>query len=355
MCDQYHIVPWFNSEEWHCVFKDIYSENPNKRDAINGLQMWKARCPALPSGIESTLSLLQVHVQDENSVIDIGNDQILRLAYSSALMRFVNHMLDAETARGTSLYNAAKNAGVPDWIVDLRHDTAHSNNLPSLALLRDACLISLDWLQKNYWDKYKMCIRDYTSGQEEPPSSDENKIAVLIHFCSCLSICSHSKIKKLSDITDANMQESIVNDARDLFGDLIDLSNLKTVSIASLINLINTQAKRILRSVDTISYINKALLEEESLFLSLDLVEYLSKNDFNNKHKLNRSYVMCFELLLSFLHTNDLIYDFILALVKMTQIKDDDCSKKNLLAALWISEILAALKKSQQFVDRANK
>lgn len=353
MSEEYHIVPWFNSNEWHTVYHYIYSKSTNKQGALNILQTWKARCPALPSGIESTLSLLQVKVQDEKYDIDIGNDQILRLAYSSALMRFVNHMLDSETAKGTSLYNAARNAGVPDWIVELRHETAHGNNLPSLVLLRNACVIGLQWLQTYYWDKHKKCIIDYTLGQKEPSSSDENKIAALLHFGICLSICSHSKIKKLADITDSYMQEEVVNDAKDLFGHFMDLSNWETVSIARLISMMDSHARKILKSSDTITYVNKTLLGEDSLFLSLELLDYLSRDDFNNKQKLSRNYVMCFEVLLSFLHTNDLISCFIMYLVEITQ--NGDCPKKSMLAALWMSEILAALKKSKRFLERANK
>lgn len=352
MCEYYHIVPWYNSEEWHNAYSAIYSENCNKQDALNLLVLWKARCPSLPSGIESTLSLLQVHVQDLNSNDDVANDQILRLAYSSAVMRFVNHMLDSETVKGASLYQAARNLGVPDWVIDLRHDTAHSNNLPSLTLLRNACEISLEWLQKNYWNKHKECIKDYTSGQKETENNDENRINALIYFYSCLSICKHCKIKKLSDIPDVSMQESIVNDARDLLGILIDLSNIKTVSVGSLVNIMDVHAKKFLKAKDTVLFVNKALLGEESLFLSLDLVDFLSKNEFK-KNKLSRKYVHCFEVLLTFLHTNDLLVEFVLELIEMTQYCD--CNKKALLAALWVSEILASLKKSKQFLARTRR
>lgn len=352
MFEYYHVVPWYNSAEWHSAYDAIYSENVKKQDALNLLLLWKARCPSLPSGIESTLSLLQVHVQDLNSSDDVGSDQILRLAYSSAVMRFVNHMLDSETARGASLYQAARNLGVPDWVIDLRHDTAHSNNLPSLTLLRNACDISLNWLHINYWDKHKVCIQDYMSGQKETESSDENRINALIYFYSCLSICKHCKIKKISDIPDVSMQESIVNDARDLLGILVDFSNIKTVSVGSLINLIDVQAKKFLKAKNTISFVNKALLGEDSLFLSLDLVDFLSKHELMKK-KLSRRYVHCFEVLLTFLHKNDLILDLVLALIEMTQ--NTDFKNKSLIAALWVSEILASLKKSKQYQERINR
>lgn len=352
MCEYYHIVPWYNSVEWHNAYNAICSENSNKQDALHLLLLWKARCPSLPSGIESTLSLLQVHIQDFNSDDNVANDQILRLAYSSAIMRFVNHMLDSETARGTTLYQAARNLGVPDWIIDLRHDTAHSNILPSLTLLRNACEISFDWLKQNYWNKYKECIQDYTSGQKDNENNNENRMNALLYFYSCLSICKHCKIKKISDIPDISMQESIVSDAGDLLGIFIDLLDPQAVSVGKLINMLDAQAKTFLKAKDTVLFTNIALLGEDSLLLSLDLVDFLSKSEFM-KGKLSTRFVHSFELLLTFLHKNDLLAELVLALIDTTQ--NCDCNKKSLLAALWVSEILASLKKSKQYLARASR
>lgn len=358
MSEYYHIVPWFNSNEWREVYDKIYSPVStllNKQEALNLLLIWKARCPSLPSGIESTFTLLEVYIQDAKNCDNMVNEQLLRLAYSSALMRFVNHMLDTETAKGTSLYQAAKNLGVPDWIIDMRHDTAHSNNLPSIELLREATDISLDWLQKHYWDKHKLCLNDYKSGQKETDNNEEHKIGTLMNFCISLSVCAHTKcrIKNLSDIPDPNMRESIVNDAGDLFGGHIDLSNLKTVSVTALINIMNKQARKLLKSNDTLAHVNKALLADDSLFLSLELLEYVGDGDFSRKNQLSRHYVQCFEVLLTFLHTNDLLQDFVLQLIEVSQCGSD--SNKCLLAALWVAEILRALSKSRMFLEKIKK
>lgn len=359
MSEYYHIVPWFDSAEWLKVYDLIYSPNSTletKQEALKQLLVWKARCPSLPSGVQSTLTLLEVHIHDAKLYENAINDHsVLRLAYSSAIMRFVNHMLDTETARGSSLYQAAKNLGVPDWIIDMRHDTAHSNNLPSIEILRDACSISLNWLQKFYWEKHKMCIKDYVAGQKETNVNDENKIAILMNYCVSLSICTHSrcKIKNLSEIPDATMRESIANDVRDLFGDSIDLSNLKTVSIMSLVNAINMQSKKLLRTADIVTYVNKALLGEDSLFLSMELLNAMDENEFYHKKHLNRSYVQCFEFMLTFLHSHDLLLDFLMELIKISYSNSDN--DRSCLGALWVSEILIALRKSKQFIDRIKK
>ncbi|KAJ8718437.1 hypothetical protein PYW08_002674 [Mythimna loreyi] len=356
MSECYNIVPWYNSEEWHRVYEDISNPSSSKEDALKLLLVWKARSPSLPSGIESTLSLLQVYVEDASASQDATNDQLLRLAYSSAIMRFVNHMLDTETVKGTSLYQAAKRLDVPDWIVDLRHDTAHSNTLPPITLLREACTISLQWLQTNYWDKHKEYIQDYVCGQNNSINGDAYKIGTLMNFCISLGICSHSKlkIKNLSEIPNLAMRESIVSDAKELLGDQIDLSNLKTVSIMSLVNILNTQGKKLLKVRDVSTVVTDVLLGDDSLFLSKELLYFFGANDFRYKSKLYISYVHCFEVLLTFLHTNDLLLDFILALIKITQNQEGGHFRAK-LAALWLSQIFGALKISQNTIKKIKK
>lgn len=353
MGENYETVPWFDRNEWLEVYEKIYLAPTisSKQEALETLLVWKTRCPSLPAGIESTLSVLEVHIQD--SINAVENDQVLRLAYSSAIMRFVNHMLDAEISKGTSLHQAARVLGVPDWIIDLRHDTAHNNLLPSIEILREASLISLDWLQSNYWDKYKEYVKDFIVSLKEIDNTDGDKITLLLNFCSSLSICAspRCKIKNLHDIKDTDMREAIVNDARDLFGSILDFSNLKTVSIVSLINLLNSNAKKLLKSKNTTVHVNKALTGEDSLFLSSELLNYLSESDFYHKSKLSFLYVQCFEVLLTFLQKNDLLMDFLLELIKLTQDEDND-SQKRKLAALWVAEILQALKKLVLFSNK---
>lgn len=355
MTQYYNIVPWFSSEEWRMVYNKLYSASAvysDKQEALKVLLIWKARCPSLPSGIESTLGLLEVYLEDTKPDGQDANEQVLRLAYSSAIMRFVNHMLDTETAKGSSLYQAAKNLDVPDWIIDLRHDTAHSNKLPSLELLREAATIGLQWLKGSYWLKHKEHIKDYETGEKALEHVD-NKITALMNFCLSLSICAHSqcKIKSIAQIPDDDMRDSILHDVKEFLSDNIDVTNMKTVSVITLINMLNAQARRLLKSKDTSSQVNKALLGEDSLFLSLELVELLEERNFNKKNSLSKHFMQCFEVLLTFLHTNDLILNFLLELISMTQ-REEHGSLRCKLAAVWVSEILKALKRSKDFRSR---
>ncbi|XP_072938369.1 uncharacterized protein [Epargyreus clarus] len=359
MAEYYNIVPWSNSKEWLDLCEKLDPATPleSKKEALEQLLVWKSRCPFLPSGIESTLTLLEVTINDATllETCDAANDQMLRLAYSTAIMRFVNHMFDGETAKGTSLYQAAINLHVPSWVVDLRHDTAHSNTLPTLQLLRDASVFSCNWLYEHYWLKHKPFIKDYISSDKVVIEENEYKIGALMNFCVSLSVCVNAKcnIKNLADIPDVYMRESILNDAHELFGNNVDVSNLKTTSISSLINLMTTQSKKVLEIKDDVSHINKVLLSEDSLILSLELLNQLDNNAFYNRRSLTRQYVQCFEVLLTFLHTNDLLQDFVLELIQLTQNNND--GNKCLLAALWVAEILKGLKRCKDFADKMKK
>ncbi|XP_013169829.1 PREDICTED: uncharacterized protein LOC106119417 [Papilio xuthus] len=358
MSDYYNIVPWFDSKEWNKVYMDIYSPSSTeltKEDALELLRVWKARSCILPSGIESTLTLLEVSIQDIKSFDAVG-EQIMRLAYSTALMRFVNHMLDSQTSKGSSLYKAAQNLGVPDWMIDLRHDTAHGNVLPSIELLREATTIGFEWLKVNYWDKHKEIVKDYICGYNYLKNDEQKRVCILMNFCFTLSICAHTKlkIKKLADIPDKSIRKSMIKDIQELFGDSVNLSNLKKVTILSLINLINTHSKRLLKSENTDTLVNEALLGKDSLFLSMDLFNFLNEHGSRKEYSLSKHYVHCFEILLTYLHTNDLLDNFVIELMTITQ-NCEFSSQKRRLAALWTSEILKALKKSSQFVKRMNK
>ncbi|CAH0588001.1 unnamed protein product [Chrysodeixis includens] len=353
----FRVVPWYCSAEWQHTHNLISSDDIDKKEeALKMILVWKARYPNLPSGIESTLCLLQVYVEDmrHNSAVTgiAANDHMLRMAYSTAIMRFVNHMLDCETEKGTSLYKAAKLLGVPDWIVDLRHETAHSSTLPSLKLLRDACSIALNWLKEKYWDQHKPYITDYYSGQKDYLYGD-GIITPFINSCISLGICSlpNLKINTLHEIPDAAMREALINDLKEIFVDTPNSSDWSVMSIQKLIDLLNTHGKRLVKIKDVSTLVNEALLGDDSLFLSRELVYFFSANEFKYKCRLNSNYVNCFEVLLTFLHTNDLLLDFILALIKVTQLPASGVFKSR-LSAIWCSEILSALNNGEKFQEK---
>lgn len=49
------------------------------------------------------------------------------------------------------MHSIAEEIGLPDWLVDLRHEATHAN-LPSQDTLRAGVEVSLSWLRKEYWE-----------------------------------------------------------------------------------------------------------------------------------------------------------------------------------------------------------
>lgn len=109
--------------------------------------------PKLPVGVDCTLSILQVCLRDREwtSKIDSGElpmycENDLSLMYSTTIMRFLNHFSNIGHTKQTSMFKIASELKIPEWIVKLRHDTAHGYELPSIGVLRIAINILLHWL-----------------------------------------------------------------------------------------------------------------------------------------------------------------------------------------------------------------
>jgi ribosomal biogenesis protein LAS1 len=84
--------------------------------------------------------------QISNGLMPPYQERDLQLTYAMAVLRFLNHLATLAKNKAQSLYNMAAKLHIPDWIVNIRHDTSHSHNLPSLTILREAAHICLDWI-----------------------------------------------------------------------------------------------------------------------------------------------------------------------------------------------------------------
>jgi hypothetical protein len=60
-----------------------------------------------------------------------------------------------------SVLTLAQRAGIPSWIVELRHEATHKH-LPSLSVLRSAAQFLLQWYREHYWDPQYEFIRSST-------------------------------------------------------------------------------------------------------------------------------------------------------------------------------------------------
>lgn len=123
------------------------------------MNMWKLRGDTIPAFVDITAGILQVLVDDYNTRTSSGlNDSGLRLAYSTSLIRFVNHVHDISEFKTTTLYKAAKTQNIPDWVITMRHDAAHGRELPSIETLQLAAKVSLEWLLVGVMQFVGVCL-----------------------------------------------------------------------------------------------------------------------------------------------------------------------------------------------------
>ena len=157
------IVPWSNREEWIETYENLYDSNniEHQLEALKRVETWQSRSGnKLPLAIEVTASLISATVEDLRSCL---SQYALRHLMSMAVVRFVNGMVDMEQkgAYARSVQSIGDEIGLPDWLVDLRHEATHAS-LPSLQVLRSGCRFALNWLKDCYWEAQiaEFCERD---------------------------------------------------------------------------------------------------------------------------------------------------------------------------------------------------
>lgn len=121
-----------------------------QRKAIDIVHVWRSR-GGLPSSAESTAQLVEANLQDQVSAL---HPQQMRLILSIAVLRAVNLIVEPNQVGfyAEPVVVLAQKAGIPGWIVELRHEATHKL-LPSLSVLRSAAQFLLKWYKENYWEK----------------------------------------------------------------------------------------------------------------------------------------------------------------------------------------------------------
>ncbi len=128
-----------------------------RRRGVDTVLMWVQRSPSsIPPFIEATSALIDATLIE-------GNEHQLRLAYSMAVVRAVNLIVDTiqdDTVRArTSVLSLAKKLDLPLWLVKIRHSATHEA-LPSIQVLRLASEQLINYLVKVYWIPQETLVRD---------------------------------------------------------------------------------------------------------------------------------------------------------------------------------------------------
>ncbi|KAK2186828.1 hypothetical protein NP493_187g00012 [Ridgeia piscesae] len=156
--------------EWSNVYQELFNEDPQcQKHALNRIAIWRCRVTMrlvfdlsnsvpqrLATAIDCTSQLVCAQLQETRARSEgalQSRDQELCMGYAMVLVRFVNLLTEKRQTKFYPLpvHAIAEELGLPQWLVELRHDITHST-FPSLSVLRQATHQALQWLKQEYWE-----------------------------------------------------------------------------------------------------------------------------------------------------------------------------------------------------------
>ncbi|XP_046394914.1 uncharacterized protein LOC124162424 [Ischnura elegans] len=282
------VVPWKSQDEWKVVGELVYIDDIEKRrKAYEVLRSWKSRCLKLPAGAECTFIILEaLLVEDEmNHVPEIQRCNVLPSCYAMALTRFLNLAGSFEKVKTYfSLYRIARSLNLPEWIVNLRHQSSHGHELPSLVVLKAGVALALNWLDIEYW-KTGRSWRKYCSSDSEPEKLKKSFSLLVVAYQDLmkLQISSAERLAEEHCNLDSIMEACRGDDKNVCFiesGSMEDVPSTVSECLAVIIGKLQDMFKAAERgSVDAGLLLDHFLLE--SLFLPAEDELFLYSDDLN--------------------------------------------------------------------------
>ena len=146
------IVPWASPSELDELKEWFYSKDQRAK-AVARVKSYQSKgSQYLPHVIDTTSQITSAMLLDETDN-KVGMNAI-RMAYTMALIRFVNGILDPsqQAQYAIPLHTLARKVGLGSAFVELRHWGTHERELPSIGMLRFTAKEALSWLWDNYWN-----------------------------------------------------------------------------------------------------------------------------------------------------------------------------------------------------------
>ncbi|KAH8740056.1 hypothetical protein FG386_000883 [Cryptosporidium ryanae] len=275
-------VPWYDSREFFEVFSWLSnSELGSKYMALNRLRVWEERNHGItkqcPISVISTIHILYVMLQDniwdwnlisdrfnelslncgENTLDSFSklnksievlegfgkelhtyiliNDKILSLRkqYSLAIIRVVNLFADQCQSKtyARSISTIASEIGIPQILVEIRHQSTHGSELPSIEVCRIGAISTLFYLFFNYWKKqHKILLNSIISSNRKIIIHIRRLILIIsnLRFSSCVH---ENKSEELNNIEYINFD--LINEIdrfSELFHNALTRTSLEFIS-----------------------------------------------------------------------------------------------------------------------------
>ncbi|XP_037518534.1 uncharacterized protein LOC119395622 isoform X3 [Rhipicephalus sanguineus] len=200
------VVPWYNRHEWEKTYQNLFSTSPKDQAAgLGAVAAWRSRLYGhLPRAIESTAALVQAQLSDSRShclqdgAAGVGrlNPEELSSLYAVAIVRFVGNIVEpVRGVKNITTKEAAFQLGVPDWILELRHASAHASvsGAASLGILRSAASLLLQWLRLHHWEPQRDTLVVATEASAMLHSTNGND--AIERAC-----CSPTQVRQMLDV-----------------------------------------------------------------------------------------------------------------------------------------------------------
>ncbi|XP_020278527.1 uncharacterized protein LOC109852100 [Pseudomyrmex gracilis] len=373
-------VPWLSPEEWHNVYKQIYSNNSvEQTKAYETLLAWKARMPKLPVGVECTLLILQVCLRDrewspkiDNGELPMYSENDLSLIYSTTIMRFFNHITNIEYIKHTSLLKVAKLVKLPTWIINIRHQAAHGHELPSIAVLRIAINILLHWLHNEYWAPEARAMEERCMTNFDVLEDEEHlrkrTFARLIELWITVGLYIKAGHELVSDLPVKEIREELEElriymlhqykhtKTSNNNEDVCVVIDRKTIKIGNQYSLKSARAlllanisvqltdETLFNLQKQISVICNMLCEIKAFLLNFDIVEIVEQKTRNSIIDLKRKFLspkvlQFWKSIILLLHRVRALETLMLKLLDIVNQEEESKERRN-FAALWLSSIV---------------
>jgi len=249
------VTPWSSWEEWRVVRELVIAKD---KEALKYINVWAARVSRLPAGVEATLSLLTANTASSQTPLLLG----------TAVNRFLNHVshLAMNLWGLTKLHEAGARLSVPEWLVELRHETTHGQ-MPCLTILQAAVEFGLSWLTVHYW----------TDNKEEAvdDSSQEDELHKLLECYMYLKLYHIWGTVRMAEL---QSQCEVWDHLKDLWQVVKGGHQLAELSVKQAVGLVKTEVCNMCEGEDGIEHLASILVENDLLVPEKDFLESLEED-----------------------------------------------------------------------------
>lgn len=323
--------------------------------------------PKLPVGADCTLSLIEVYLRDREwsakmntGELPMNYENVLCLMYSTTIMRFLNLISNIGPTQEISLVRIAKKLNIPEWIVNLRHDTAHKHELPAIGILRLATNKLLSWLHDEYWKAEGLVLENQCEKGNDINLSQN--LVDLVELWISVGFYIEANFNFVTELSDGDLTSTLYElfqytsspSGAEKFENY-RLSTARSLLLTEILNCINRN-----KNQETIEEILiNCIFESEAFLPTPELMKLFStstKNRKMNKNSLPINLIKFWQPFISILHDKKLLGLLIVKLVDTTNSIMEN-TERRLCTGLWLKAIgegLVKMRAAQQDSQQIN-